>query len=386
MSAPARRPPATKKQKEWDFFSVSRERVKLARKDRRENSRISGTTQYALIDHLTNLTFANARKPGAPPAGAVALTNVQVCREIGCSEPALLAAIKDGVARGLFEVYDHKEAKRRGYPPSGHPQAKWYELRPENWATAERYSPPKAELVVMPDPEDVGDPEDEADDEPLTDDPAQQDVQVEPRKPIFLRAGAKSKPVPWVPAAKKYSFDCSRVQVGLSIEPRLSFGVVQFKLIQQVVEETPKVDLRGGVNTRVAAKPTAGSPGEPPPAIAPKELIAELAKRHLAVAPDQANKIIAILKDGRVPLPYFLEELDDQREAASKKGNAYRKAWLSNTARDAAGSFPAYQRIQQLGVDTPKVGLRGGVEKKPASSSGEESTITKVMKRRMGVS
>ena len=345
MSAPARQEKPRQEKPAWNFFNVAKERLKLGAADRQGRSRVSGVPQYQLIDLIATLTYgdprwAKARTVGKTAAAApewVALTNVQITRQIGCSEKTLIEIRADGDKRGILQVADTAELKKRGMlGPKGplslkgvHPQAKWYRICPENWNTAPRYEPPAPKLLVMPEPE----PEED-------DAPEPEVVKVAADQPLLLMPGQKSRPIPWKSEAKKFAFDCTRVSVGLKIEPTLSFGVVRFLISQEVTGGTPEASFRGSTfSPKVPSE--AGSAGEPP-AMVRQNLLEGLTRRGYTFGPEATDRLLSALR-GATP-EHFFSLLDPELAAAERKRKPYPESHVFQKAKDAADSWPAVQQ------------------------------------------
>lgn len=201
-------------------------------------SKVSSEKQLLAIVAILGATLGKSRKPGSAPPLYAPLTVAFLAKRAGCTARFMTDLLADATERGLIECFDSKEAKRRGLDVKGHPQAKWWGACPEKWADAPPYVTAQPKLVLLPELDPDEEPEVDEDD----DAPEGPEVQIEavaPEKPLVLMPGKKSRPVAWVPTAKKYAFDCSEAPIALMIQREVSWNTVRFRIRQADAQALP---------------------------------------------------------------------------------------------------------------------------------------------------
>jgi hypothetical protein len=183
--------------------------------------RVSSDKQLAAIHLIANETLGQSRAPKSPAKEFVPLTVAQIAKRVGCSRFLAYDFLADAHKRGLIEIHDEPAAKDRAVPTPSHAQARWYAVRPQNWAKAKKYVPKLRPVIPFREPEDEPEP-----DAPNPD-PGPEGEPAIPLRPaaITVQPGERSAPIPVPPAAKQLVIACA-ANIVLGVHSFLDAGIL----------------------------------------------------------------------------------------------------------------------------------------------------------------
>jgi hypothetical protein len=176
--------------------------------------RVSSDKQLAAIHLIASETLGQSRNTTtAPePKDFAPFTVAQIATQIGCSRFLAYDILEDARKRGLIEIHDDPPAEGRTVPISPHAQARWYAVRPQNWAKAKKYVPKLRPVIPISEPEE----------EPEPDAPAPPPLQP---AAITVEPGQRSAPIPVPPAAKQLVIACA-ANIMIGVHSFLDAGIL----------------------------------------------------------------------------------------------------------------------------------------------------------------
>jgi hypothetical protein len=184
--------------------------------------RVSSDKQLAAIHLIASETLGQSRPRDRrlDPKDFAPFTVAQIATQIGCSRFLAYDILEDAAKRGLIEIHDDPPAEDRTVPVSPHAQARWYAVRPLNWAKAKKYVPKIRPAIPFRDPE-----EEEPDAPPP--DPGPEGEPAIPLRPaaITVQPGERSAPIPVPPAAKQFVIACA-ANIVLGVHTFLDAGIL----------------------------------------------------------------------------------------------------------------------------------------------------------------